>query len=134
MASGLRDGRTGFDALPVADQQVLLANDEVVLVETDPHLFAPAMEHISTTELAAAQVPITWLLGTDTRSEWFSTLRAHAVRERRTFKATRLTGPGTGGRASGAEAPLIEVNPADGGRAHSRPRRRSRRLARPRHG
>lgn len=92
--SGLRDGRTGFDALPVADQQVLLANDEVVLVETDPHLFAPTMEHITTTKLAAAQVPITWLLGTDTRSGWFSNLRAHAVRIAPHIQGDQINGAG----------------------------------------
>ena len=92
--SGLRDGRTGFDALPTADQQTLLANGEIVLTETDPHLFSPMMENLPTTKLAAAQMPITWLLGTETRSTWFRNLRARAMRRAPNIHSDHIAGAG----------------------------------------
>lgn len=92
--SGLRDGRTGFDALPTADQQTLLANGRIVLAETDPHLFGPLMEHLSTKRLAVAQVPITWLLGAETRTQLFGKLRTQAVRVAPNIQSGLIMGAG----------------------------------------
>jgi pimeloyl-ACP methyl ester carboxylesterase len=51
--SGLREGRNGFDALPLAEQDVLLANGRAVLAEIDGHPFGPLLEYMSTKKLAA---------------------------------------------------------------------------------
>ncbi|MBV9140397.1 MAG: alpha/beta hydrolase [Pseudonocardiales bacterium] len=92
--SGLRDGRNGFDALPRAERDVLLANGRAVLAELDGHPFGPVMEHMSTTKLAAVRVPITWLLGTETRSEWFRRLHARAVQVAPNIRSDRIAGAG----------------------------------------
>jgi pimeloyl-ACP methyl ester carboxylesterase len=92
--SGLRDGRNGFDALPAAEQEVLLANGRAVLAETDGHPFGPLMEYMSTKNLAAIRVPITWLLGAETRSELFGKLHARAVRVAPNIRSEHIVGAG----------------------------------------
>ncbi|HXT43228.1 MAG TPA: alpha/beta hydrolase [Pseudonocardiaceae bacterium] len=92
--SGLRDGGNGFDRLPVAEQEVLLANYRPVLQELDPHPFGVMMEHIPTKRVAAIRVPIRWLLGVDTRSEWFRKAHADVVRVAPSIRTEHITGAG----------------------------------------
>jgi pimeloyl-ACP methyl ester carboxylesterase len=92
--SGLRDGRNGFDALPAVERDVLLANSRAVLAEIDGHPFGPLMEHVSTRKLVAVRVPITWLLGTETRSEWFRKLYSRAVRVAPNIRSESIAGAG----------------------------------------
>lgn len=92
--SGLRGGTTGFDALPVAEQDVLLGNARAALADLDPHPFGLLMEHIPTVMLATIPVPITWLLGTQTRSKWFYRCHAGAVRAAPGIRTERITGAG----------------------------------------
>lgn len=79
-ASGLRDGSNGYDRIPAAAREELLANAACVLAELDPHPFGLMMEHIPTARIAEIPVPITWLLGEESRS-WFGALhdRVHQV-------------------------------------------------------
>ncbi|MDQ3764843.1 MAG: alpha/beta hydrolase [Actinomycetota bacterium] len=93
-SSGLRGGGNGFDALPTVEQDVLLANGRVVLAELDMHPFGPLMEHMSTKKLAAIQVPMTWVLGTETRSKWFRKLHAKAVQGAPNIRSERIVGAG----------------------------------------
>lgn len=92
--SGLRDGRNGFDRLPVVEQEVLLANYRPVLHELDAHPFGVMMEHIPTKKVAAIRVPITWLLGMDTRSEWFRKAHAGVVRVAPGIHTEHVSGAG----------------------------------------
>jgi len=92
--SGLRDGRNGFDSLSAAEQNVLLANYRSVLRELDPHPFGVFMAHIPTKKLAAVPVPITWLLGVETRSEVFRRSHADAVRVAPSIRTAHITGAG----------------------------------------
>jgi pimeloyl-ACP methyl ester carboxylesterase len=73
---------------------VLLTNGRALLAELDGHPFGPLMEHMSTTKLAAVRVPITWLLGTETRSEWFRKLHARAVQVVPNIRSARIAGVG----------------------------------------
>jgi pimeloyl-ACP methyl ester carboxylesterase len=94
-ASGLRDGSNGYDRIPVAEQEELLANAANVLAELDPHPFGLMMEHIPTARIAAIPAPITWLLGDESRS-WYGTLHsrvlqaAPAIRTERILRAGHL--------------------------------------------
>lgn len=45
-------------------------------------------------ELAAVRVPITWLLGTETRIEWFRKLHARAVQVALSIRSDRIGGAG----------------------------------------
>ncbi|MGH3865290.1 MAG: alpha/beta fold hydrolase [Pseudonocardiaceae bacterium] len=92
--SGLRDGRNGFDALPAAEREVLLANGRAVLAELDGHPFGSPIEYISTKKLAAIRVPITWMLATETRTEWFRKLHAKAVQVAPNIRSERIVGAG----------------------------------------
>lgn len=92
--SGLRNGGNGFDRLPAAEQQVLLANYRPVLQELDPHPFGVLMEYIPTRKVAAIRVPITWLLGVDTRSEWFRRAHASVVRVAPNIRTEHIPGAG----------------------------------------
>ena len=92
--SGLRDGGNGFDRLPAAEKQVLLANCRPVLQELDPHPFGVLMEYIPTKKVAAIRVPITWLLGGDTRSEWFRRAHASVVRVAPSIRTEHIPGAG----------------------------------------
>ena len=92
--SGLRDGRNGFDAFSAVEQDVLLGNGRAVLAELDGHPFGPLMEYIATKKLAAIRVPITWLLGAETRSEWFRKLHARAAQVAPNIQSERLAGAG----------------------------------------
>lgn len=94
-ASGLRDGSNGYDRIPRAAQDELLGNAACVLAELDPHPFGLMMEHIPTARIAQIPVPITWLLGAESRS-WYGTLHdrvrkaAPAVRTERIPRAGHL--------------------------------------------
>ena len=92
--SGLRDGGNGFDRLPAAEQKVLLANYRPVLQELDPHPFGVLMEYIPTRKVATIRVPITWLLGVDTRSEWFRRAHAGVVRAAPSIRTEHIPGAG----------------------------------------
>jgi pimeloyl-ACP methyl ester carboxylesterase len=74
--SGLRGGGNGFDRLPAAEREALLGNRRSVLAELDPHPFGVLMEHVPARKVASIRVPLTWLLGTETRTEWLR--RSHA--------------------------------------------------------
>jgi pimeloyl-ACP methyl ester carboxylesterase len=92
--SGLRDGGNGFDHLPATEQKVLLANYRPVLQELDPHPFGVLMEYIPTKKVAAIRVPITWLLGVDTRTEWFRRAHASVVRVAPSIRTEHIPGAG----------------------------------------
>ncbi|HEX6405428.1 MAG TPA: alpha/beta hydrolase [Pseudonocardiaceae bacterium] len=92
--SGLRDGGNGFDRLPAAERQVLLANYRPVLQELDPHRFGVLMEYIPTKRVAAIRMPITWLLGVDTRSEWCRRAHASVVRVAPSIRTEYIPGAG----------------------------------------
>ena len=91
---GLRGGANGFDALSTVERDVLLGNTRAALADLDPHPFGLLMEHISTAKLAAIPAPITWLLGTQTRSEWFRRCHASAVRVVPAIRTVRIAGAG----------------------------------------
>jgi pimeloyl-ACP methyl ester carboxylesterase len=76
------------------EQEVLLANGRAVLAEIDGHPFGPLMEYMPTKELLAIRVPVTWLLGTETRSEWFGRLYAKAVQVAPNIRSERIVGAG----------------------------------------
>jgi pimeloyl-ACP methyl ester carboxylesterase len=92
--SGFREGGNGFDALPAAQRDVLLDNTPAALADLDPHPFGLLMEHIPTAKLATIPAPITWLLGTQTRSEWFRRCHASAVRVAPGIRTERIAGAG----------------------------------------
>jgi Predicted hydrolases or acyltransferases (alpha/beta hydrolase superfamily) len=92
-ASTFRDGRNGYDALSPAEQEPLIANARAVLAEFDPHPFGLMMEHIPTRKLAEIPVPVTWLLGTETR-EWYAGLHARVARAAPNLRAVRIAGAG----------------------------------------
>jgi pimeloyl-ACP methyl ester carboxylesterase len=92
--SALRTGATGFDALPAADRGVLLGNTHAALADLDPHPFGLLMEHIPVAKLATIPAPITWLLGTQTRSEWFRRCHASALRAAPGIRTERIAGAG----------------------------------------
>lgn len=92
--SGRRDGRNGFDAVPAVEQEALLANSRTVLAELDPHPFGVLMEHVLTTRLASIPVPITWLLGTHTRTELFRRSHASAARRAPRIRTGHISGAG----------------------------------------
>lgn len=92
--SGRQDGGNGFDALPAADRDVLLSNSRAALADLDPHPFGLLMEHIPTVQLATTPAPITWLLGTQTRSEWFRRCHASAVRVAPGIRTEHIAGAG----------------------------------------
>jgi len=93
-ASGLCNGYNGFDALSAVEQEVLLANGRVVLAELDGYPFGQLMEYMSTKKLAASPVPMIWLLGTETRSEWFRKLHSKAVQRAPNIRSDRIVGAG----------------------------------------
>lgn len=92
--SGLRDSGNGFDRLPAAEQEVLLANYRPVLQELDAHPFGVMMEHIPTKEVAAIRVPIMWLLGVGTRTEWFRKAHSGVVRVAPGIRTAHISGAG----------------------------------------
>jgi pimeloyl-ACP methyl ester carboxylesterase len=92
-ASGLRDGSNGYDRLPAAAQEELAGNAAVVLAELDPHPFGLMMEHIATARLADVPVPITWLLGGESR-DWYGRLQARVQRAAPGIRAERIAGVG----------------------------------------
>lgn len=92
-AAWLRGGGNGFDAAPPAEQEELLGNSASVLAELDPHPFGLMMEHIPTAKLAAIPVPITWLLGTESR-DWFGTLYGRVARQVPGIRCERIEGAG----------------------------------------
>ena len=63
--TGRRDGTKGFDALPAAVRQRLLAHSRVVLTEIDPHPFGLLVEYVPLRKIAALSMPVTWLLGAE---------------------------------------------------------------------
>lgn len=77
-ASGTRDGSNGFDRAPAEAQQELLDNCRQVLAELDPHPFGVMMEHVPTARLADIRVPVTWILGGESR-DWYRRLHTRVV-------------------------------------------------------
>ncbi|MDN5748210.1 MAG: alpha/beta hydrolase [Pseudonocardia sp.] len=92
-ASGLRDGGNGFDALAPAARAELLDNGAPVLAELDPHPFGLMMEHIPTARLAGVPVPVTWLLGAESR-DWYGRLHARVAAAVPGLRTERIAGAG----------------------------------------
>jgi pimeloyl-ACP methyl ester carboxylesterase len=92
-ASGLKDGGNGYDRLPAAAQKELAGNAAVVLAELDPYPYGLMMEHVATVRLAEVAVPITWLLGGESR-EWYGRLHARVQREVPRLRTERIPGVG----------------------------------------
>jgi pimeloyl-ACP methyl ester carboxylesterase len=79
-ASGMKDGSNGYDRLPRAAQEERAGNTAVVLAELDPHPHGLMMEHIATRQLAQVGVPITWLLGGESRERYARCRRGYSAR------------------------------------------------------
>lgn len=92
-ASGTRDGGNGYDRLTPAAQEELAGNAAVVLAELDPHPFGLMMEHVPTDRLGQVEVPITWLLGGESRA-WYGRLHARVQREVPRVRTERIPGVG----------------------------------------
>jgi pimeloyl-ACP methyl ester carboxylesterase len=88
-ASGTRDGGNGYDRLPAAARDELLDSARVVLAELDPHPFGLMMEHIPTPRLAGIPVPVTWLLGDESR-DWYATLHGRVCRAAPRIRTERI--------------------------------------------
>lgn len=78
----------------MTERDTLLANYRPVLKELDVPPFTLMMEHISTKKIAEIPVPITWLLGEETRSEWFRRTHAAVLRVVPNIRTLHITGAG----------------------------------------
>ena len=91
--TGLRDGTNGFDALPAADRQRLLAHSRVVLAEADPHPFGVLVDYVPLRKIAALPMPVTWLLGVESMS-WYRRLHARVVAVAPSIRTEYIAGAG----------------------------------------
>lgn len=91
--TGLRDGTNGFDALPAADRQRLLAHSRVVLAEADPHPFGVLVDYVPLRKIAALPMPVTWLLGVESMP-WYRRLHARVVAVAPSIRTEYIAGAG----------------------------------------
>jgi pimeloyl-ACP methyl ester carboxylesterase len=91
--TGLRDGTNGFDALPTAQRQRLLAHSRVVLAESDPHPFGVLVEYVPLRKIAALPMPVTWLLGAESMP-WYRRLHARVVAVAPSIRTEYIAGAG----------------------------------------
>ncbi|OBK42030.1 hypothetical protein A5658_00135 [Mycobacterium sp. 1245111.1] len=76
--------RSGGNAYDLADERVrdgMRRNVEPVIAEFDLHPFGVAVEHVATRAVAAARVPMTWVLG-DQSPRWLHRIHARFARHR----------------------------------------------------
>ncbi|MGA5466414.1 alpha/beta fold hydrolase [Mycobacterium sp. NPDC050041] len=77
----LRSGGNAYDLAADRVREGMRRNVEPVLVEFDPHPFGVSVEYVATRAVAAAPVPMTWILG-DQSPAWLHRIHHRFTRHR----------------------------------------------------
>lgn len=88
--------RSGGNSYDLADESVragMRRNIEPALAEIGVHLFGPAVEHVATQAVAAAPVPMTWILG-DQSPRWQHRVYTRFARHRKDLRTVVLPNVG----------------------------------------
>ncbi|MFW0795503.1 alpha/beta hydrolase [Gordonia sp. CPCC 205515] len=92
-ASGLRSGGNSFDRLEPDLREGLLAYADNILAEWDPHPYGIMVEHVSAAAVADLDIPITWVLGSESLP-WLHGLQARVADARPDMVTVVVPGAG----------------------------------------
>lgn len=106
----MRSGGNAYDQAPASVREGMLSNIGPVLAEFDLHPFGVASEHVRVGRIAAAPVPITWVLG-DQSPEWLHRIHQRFARHRRDLRTVVIPDVGHLAHQQNPEAFTVAVTP-----------------------